>query len=438
LRAYNLKQGVINMKKLTAAILMSLLPYCAFAGVFTANITGTDLSGKAQSKAFEFDQAGSFFDQLTNKGFKQAFVGYDSSWKIEATTVYQGVSAIVTLANNSNKLLLDMPGIGVTKTFDGTSRSQSTKALEAYLRNDTDGVYTKILEYQVANTPNSQVAGNPTSLQGQLVTSTFNNAATVGGSGSANASPHSVGSPVVFGLGGGNYTQKSGINPALNVSVFNVPVSKAFEVDSADPRKKLLVNGQFNYITVNQSASFQGSLGLGYLHPVNDNWSLIPTVSYGAIGSEDLATLGQIFSTSVASNYKFNMAGDVSTSLVNMFGYFKTLPLSIQGVASTNPNINNYVFKNGIFPSKVLPFKVFDHGVKATAILTDTEFLGSKVFVRQYNEVGVEFGSIDSIRWLDRATIGMADSFSLSAKYVFSIEDPNRFDGYELGLGYNF
>ncbi|GAB6141250.1 hypothetical protein JCM14076_19790 [Methylosoma difficile] len=450
------------MKKLTATIFALLLPCAASAGVFTANITATDPAGVAQTKAFEFDQAENFFDQLTNKGFTQAFPGYDSTWKVQAVTTYQGVPVNVTLDAGSNKLLLDIPSIGVSQPFDGASRGESTKALENYLRNDTDGVYSKILEYQVASTPNSQIAGNPTSLQGQLVTSTFNNAVNVGSgstgtstssgstsgsssgssssssaSGSSAAAGSSSGNPVVFGLGGGNYTQKSGNNAALDVSVFNVPISKAFNIDSEDPRKKLLVNAQFNYITVNQSASFQGSLGLGYQHPVTDNWSLIPTVSYGAIGSQDLATLGQIFSSSIASNYQLK-TGEVTTGLVNMFGYFKTLPLSIQGVASSDPNINNYVFKNGIFPSKVLPFKVFDHSVKATAILTDTEFLGSKVFVRQYNEVGVEFSSIDSIHWLDRATFGMADSFSLSAKYVFSLEDTNRFQGYEIGLGYSF
>ncbi|MDD2722585.1 MAG: hypothetical protein PHH59_01000 [Methylovulum sp.] len=428
------------MKKIIATIILSMFPYCAFSGVFQADITVTNLGQPPKTKTFDFDNAGNFFDQLTNKGFSAAFPGYNSvTSSVSAKTVYQGVDINVTLpqgSTNTSELILSIPELGVTKSFIRNKRSDTTQAMEDYLRNDTDHTYSRLLEYQIANTPNSQIAGNPTSLQGQLVGSTFDHAANIpssSGSSRTNSgtSTKSSSNPTLVGVGGGNYTQKG-----LDVSVISIPVSKAFGIDSDDPRKKLLINGQFNYITVGEAASFQGSLGLAYMQPITDNWYLIPSVSYGAIGSQDLASLGQIFSTSLSSNYQFKLAG-YDMSFVNMFGYYKTLPLSISGVASSDPNINNYVFKNGIFPSKVVPF-FFGHDVRIKGIFTDTEFTGSKVFVRQYNEVGIEFSSVKKVAWLDTVSLGLADSFSLSGKYMFSIEDPNNFEGYEIGMGYDF
>ncbi len=439
------------MKKLTASLLISAFPYCAFAGIFTADITATNPdTGIAQTKAFEFDQADNFFDQLRNKGFQREFDGYDSTWAVQANTIYQGVPINVTLQENSNNLILNIPNIGVTKVFDGTSRNETTKNLENYLRDDVDGTYSKIVEYQVASTPNSQLAGNPSSLQGQLLSNSFSNATNISpttntsSASSSNTSKTSNGgatvssaNPIMVGVAGGTYIQRSNSGKSVDVSIISIPISKAFGIDSDDPRKQLLVNGQFNYITVGQASSFQGSLGLGYKHPITDNWSLIPSVSYGAIGSQDLASLGQVFSASIASNYRFNI-GEYDNTLVNMFGYYKTLPLSINNLISSDPNINNYVLKNGIMPSRILPFKVFSHDVRAKAIFTDTEFFGSTVFISQYNEVGMELSTINKVDWLNKATFGLADSLSLSAKYVFSIQDPNRFEGYDIGLSYDF
>jgi hypothetical protein len=434
------------MKKITATLALSLLPYYAFAGVFDALITVTNPDTQAQSsKSFSFDTANNFFDQLKEKGFKPSFPGYNSTWGVTANTVYQGVPIVVTFNEKSNTLILDIPSVGLQgKTFTGTNRSNSTKQMETYLRNDTGGTYTKILQYQVANTPNSQIAGNPTSLQGQIVSGNFDFAAnapsattstststSTSGSSAGKATSISSANPIMVGIGGGTYTQGG----KVDISVLSVPVSKAFSISADDPRKKLLLNGQFNYITVGQAASYQGSLGIGYMHPLTDHWYLIPTVGYGAIGSQDLATLGQIFNTSLSSNYQFKFQG-LDMSFVNMFGFYKTLPLSIKGVVSSDPNINNYVFKNGIFPSKVV--SMFGHDVKVKGIFTDTEFTGSKVFVRQYNEVGIELSSVKKIGWVDRATFGLADSLSLSGKYVFSIENPNNFEGYDIGISYDF
>ncbi len=440
------------MKKITVSLVLSLLPYCAFSDVFQADITVTNSPIDTQKKSFGFNNAENFFDQLTRNGIKQDFNNYSDTSGVKAVTDYQGVLLNINLPQNSstNELILSIPKLNFTKTFTGPSRSNTTQQLKNYLKSDIDGTATHIVEYQVGNTPNSPLTGNPSSLGGQMVAIGFNNATNIpttnlpysspdtssspvsdhnstGGSNSSSSSAN----PVIVGVAGGTYTQKG-----LDISVFNVPISKAFNIDSDDPRKKLLLNGQFNYITVGQAASYQGAVGIGYMHPITDHWYLIPSINYGAIGSQDLASLGQIFSTSLSSNYQFRLPG-YDMALVNMFGYYKTLPLNISGVISSNPDINNYVFKNGIFASKVVPF-LFGQDVRVKGFFTDTEFTGSKVFIRQYNEVGLELSSVRKVGWLDKISFGLADSLALSAKYIFSIQDPNNFEGYEIGVGYDF
>ncbi|MDO9105907.1 MAG: hypothetical protein Q7U57_13215 [Methylovulum sp.] len=432
------------MKKITVSIVLSLFPYCAFSQVFQTDITVTNPAtsttpGDSLRKTLNFDAANDFFDELSNSGFESSFSNYSNKSIVVANTVYNGVPINVNFPDNTAKLILNIPDLGITKTFNNATRSQSTKALENYLRHDTDGTYTKITEYQVANTPSSQIAGNPTSQQGQLVSSNFNVAANVSAASTTGTQTTAVDTkastqvnPFAVGVGGGTYQQKG-----TDVSVINVPISKAFGIDANDARKKLLLNGQFNYVTVGQASSFQGGLGIGYMHPLTDNWYLIPNISYGMVGSQDLASLGQIISGSLASNYQFKVS-DYTLSMVNMFGYYKTLPLNISNDIKSDPDIQNYVIKNGFFVSKELPFKVFDHRLSVKGIFTDTEFFGSKVFIRQYNEIGFEINTLEKVKWLDKVTFGLADALTVSAKYIFSIEDPNNLEGYDIGIGYDF
>lgn len=436
------------MKKITAIALLSLVPYSAFSQVFKTDITVQNPGENPVNKKLNFDVANDFFDELKNSGFERRFPNYSIHSTVTAKTVYNGLPIdIIFPTSDSTTVRLSIPELGVNKTFTGATRGKSTKALENYIRNDTDGTYTKIVEYQVANSGGSQLAGNPGSLQGTLLANNFNSvtnipmpsASTATTTTTTTGKPAATGgqakssyaNPLLVGVAGGTYTQGG-----TDVSIISVPISKSFEIDSSDPRKKVLLNGQFNYVTVGQGASFQGSVGVGYMQPITDNWYLVPNISYGAIGSQDLATLGQIFSSSIASNYQHRV-GDYTLSMINMFGYYTTLPLNVKKITS-DPDINNYVIKNGFFASRDLPFKVFDHRLNVKGIFTDTEFFGSKVFVRQYNEVGFEFNTLEKVRWLDTVTFGMADSLTFSAKYVFSIEDSSNFEGYDIGIGYDF
>jgi len=426
------------MKKISSSLVLSILPFCAFANVFKTDITVTNPGDAPERRTFNFDAATDFFDQVSNSGFDRSFTSYTNKAEVIAKTLYNGVPINILMESNSTRLTLEIPDIGVKRVFTGATRSKSTKALEDYLRRDRDGTASKIERFRVGNTATSALAGNPTSLGGTLVSGNFNNFGAslpksgASASSAAGGTKRSVSNnPFAVGVGGGTYVQNN-----TDVSIISVPVSKAFAVDSSDSRKKLLVNGQFNYVTVGEASSFQGSFGLGYMHPINDNWYLVPSVSYGALGSVDLASLGQIFSTSLASNYEFKVS-DYTLTAVNMFGYYKTLPLNVRSINS-DPDIENYVLKNGIYVGRELPFQVFNHRLNVKGIFTDTEFFGSKVFTRQYNEVGIEINTLEKVKWLDTVTFGMADALTLSAKYVFSIENPNRLEGYDIGIGYDF
>jgi len=189
-------------------------------------------------------------------------------------------------------------------------------------------------------------------------------------------------------------------------------------------------------VTVGNSSSYQGGLGVGYRHPVSDQWYFTPRVSYGVIGSPDLISLGQILSASLTSDYEFNV-NDYTFSVANMFGYYKTLPLNVAGI-NMDPDIDNYVLKNGFFASRMLPFELFSHKLRLKGFFTDTEFFGSNVYARQYNEIGFQIDALGKVEWLDKVTFGLAEGISFSGKYIFSIENPDSLDGYDLGLSYDF
>jgi len=422
------------MKKFSARLLLTLLagfPICGFSQIFQTDITVTNADSTTDHRRLTYHRAQNFFDDLSNNGFRRLFSIYNENSQVTANTLYNGVAVNVSFQHNSNTLVFNVPSLGITETFTERTRGQATTALENYLRNDTNGTASRIIEYQVRHTGTSQIAGNPTSLQGQTVSNNFDVAATAPTAPTDRTANAAVPPLFAVGVAGGMYTQGD-----QDVSIINVPLSYAVGVDSDDPRKKLLLNGQVNYVTIGQAESFQGGLGVAYSHPLSDNWSLIPGVSYGVIGSTDLASLGQLFSTSVASNFRHKI-GDYTLSVLNMFGYYRTLPLNVAGIASS-PDINNYVIKTGFFAERVLPFPIFGHHLNVKSIFTDTQFLGTRLFVEQYNEVGMQFNTVDKVKWLDTVTFGLADTVNMHAKYVFSIEDPNSFEGFDIGFSYAF
>jgi hypothetical protein len=146
-------------------------------------------------------------------------------------------------------MTLSIPQIGLNKVFDGGSRRGSGKQLERYLLHDSDGVRSNLEKWQGANTPNSPLFGNYTSLANQLLGSTFNTAASASNLNSTSGTRPTSASPFIIGVSGGEYTQTASDGKSTNISVFSAPVSYALNI-SDDPRKKLLINGQFNYITL--------------------------------------------------------------------------------------------------------------------------------------------------------------------------------------------
>ncbi len=415
------------MKKIATVLLLAFYPLASPAQIFSTDIfMSNPITGESDSFQRTYHVARDFFDDMSHAGFTRLFPDYSINSIVQSTNIYNGLATNLSFpVSGSSKLIFEIPKLGITRTFNERTRGQSTNALEHYLRNDINGTASKIARYQIGNTGTSPLAGNPASLQGQLVNSNFDNAARA--SWPTDARPH----PFAVGVGGGIYRQQD-----VNTSIVIIPISQAISIDSDHPGRKLLLNGQFNHVTIGQAESFQGSVGLGYAHPLTDNWSLVPSVNYGAIGSVDLYNLGQIFSTTLTNNYRFKL-GDYTLSTANMFGYYQTLPLNVAGVHS-NPDITNYVLKNGFFVDKILPFTAFGHRLNAKGLFTDTQFFGSAVFIRQFNEVGLQIDSVDKVQWLDTLSFGLADALSLSAKYMFSIENPDNFEGYEIGIGYSF
>ena len=104
--------------------------------------------------------------EFTSSSRAAAFV----SWQLKLGSPFsENDTLYVTFCTSS----LSIPEIGLNRVFEGSSRANSSKQLERYLRDDNDDVRSNLEKWQGANTPNSPLFGNNTSLANQLFGSTL-------------------------------------------------------------------------------------------------------------------------------------------------------------------------------------------------------------------------------------------------------------------------
>ena len=196
----------------------------------------TMMAFNAQAKMFElhlvqgtidetrgFDSVMDIFDYYQDGGFDSIFSGYvDDSTVTNFTLNFRGIDLTLDYAAN-NDLTFSIPSLGITKNFgDGTGTQKSNfKELKDWLKDNKDGLLTKILKSTVADTPYDMVAGNPNSLMANMADNSFQR----GGGGvlgnflsyvSPNASTHH------FKLNG----------DSKKATVYSLPMGKTFKFDN--------------------------------------------------------------------------------------------------------------------------------------------------------------------------------------------------------------
>lgn len=409
--------------------------------IFSAIVTTTDMTGTlneddmyegetVKMETFGFNKAKDAIDFFVTDELESRFMNYRHmnvddlpASKATADVDFRGIPLTLLFEEGSTEL--HFTTLGETITFDGGTRDQSLSELSDYLLKQENNIRNRIAKELIATSPVEPLAGNPSSLMGTIVTNSFSQAIEaslqVVEDGSTASSDDISKSSFAMAARFGRFNQGG-----RNIDSFSLPLSYSFDIDD----NKLILSLPLTYTRVeNLAQSFQAGFGVAWQQQVTKNWTLTPAVNYGATGSVDLASVGQIISVSLTSVYSYDLGpnwSNISIALANMGSYYKTLPLSIRDI-DIDPDITNYVIKNGLIGTMPVSIDSLDFNFKI--YFTDTEFFGDRLFAEQYNEIGIAFTLVDDE--------SIMDDLGISLTYLFSPAGDDV-EGFNINLGYEF
>ena len=403
---------------------------CALAGISQLSLadnfsTTVTLNGITRSLNFaSFDDA---INAANNPNdYQGLFPGVKSTVGALVTLDFKGVP-IQFHKVSTNNVIVSIPSLGVTESVTvtqgtGTPSSSVTKQLNTKVENVVR-TYNAPINKELAKVDSADpLGGNPSSIMGIMV----ENAYLLGTTDDWDTEKKDSANKNRFdgGVRYGHYDLSG-----KSVDTITFPFSYTFKMDQ---RQQLIVSVPFTYIDTQGAQSYDGGAGLAYKYRVTDHWVLTPSVAYGFRGSFDLADVGHIASGTLTSKYTFDLQpadpNSFKLTIGNMAGYYTTLPYEVKGY-SVDPDLQNYVIKNGLILSKNLNNSVIGRKLNVAVNFTDTEYFGSPFFVDQYNELGFSVKSTDDQHWLS--------AFGFNANYLFSATGKSV-DGYRVALNYQF
>ena len=379
----------------TLAVLAILATGTVRAGVFSID---TDVSGVRTSTTYSSVE--SVFDALTGARLASINPAYSGSEAARGAIDYRGVAVLVSYPTaNAPQLVLQIPSIGLVKTFDGATRDESQKLLKDYFKQNGDGILGRLSEGLAKESPVDPVAGNPNSLMSRVVMSDFNGAIddAFGGQGSGDG-----GHPGI-GVEYSQYRQS-----AIDSRAFTLPLSYTFR--GFDQGRQLTIRLPVTYSDAEGSKSYSVGLGGAYRIPINDAWALTAAANYVLAGSRDLGALAGIASFSLGSTYLVRFPSNgLQLVIGNMVGYYDAVKVK-SGNYGYDPGISNTVLRNGVFLSQ--PTSMGGYGLNVTYSLVDTHFFGTDLYTQHYDEVGFAIGN--------RALGDARTSLRAGVNYLFS------------------
>jgi len=419
----------MKIKKLVLGVSFALSQSAMAVGDFDESFAGCRIpTGGAlfnaticiddRSVSYSGSSAESLIDQFDEAQLKNHFKGYYNKNTSKGLFIadFRGLEMRLSYPNrNSSRMIFEVPSLGIRETFNGATRDESNDQLKDYLKQDGDRILKKLVEQSAV----SPIAGNPSSAQTQMAEDEFN----AGTGGSYTVDFAHKASTMGLGLQLGRYQQDG-----HQVNAFTVPLSYTFSMKKG---KELTFRMPITYVEVEGAKSYSAVLGVSYKTPVNERWALTPSLSYGVAASEDLGAAAQMASLSLTSNYMLYKGEMYTVSMGNMFGYFKTLPVSI-GDYSIDVDLTNEIVRNGIVVSRPIG-KIKNTKLTIDAFVTDSRVLGDEVFVDQFNEIGFVIGPQKGM-WKDDLRHSSQD-FGIGIKYLRTNAD---ISGFQLTLGYKF
>jgi len=349
----------------------------------------------------------------------------------------QGVPVLAGYAANSRTLTVqfidprtgqtirDSAGTQCLFTYNGQTRQQSFDQFDNEVSDGSTATSQSIAQClgrsRAQNSPVDPLVGNPYSLQGTMVRSAMDLAE---GDSVVEADPgaNSAGDPWIIG---GQFA--GGSAGRYNITRLDARVAKGWRVFEGN-RARLKLDLPFSFTRIKGAAAYNGQIGLGLEVPVKRNWSLEPRVSYGLVYSGDQGSVGHIVQGTIASRYVIRGLGRGQLVIGNMVGYSATL--KTPGDLNLNPDVKNWVFRNGLAYDLPLKMRMFNRGTSMRASYTFTNFEGERLFNNNFHEATVSFGL--------RGREDTPKQFRDVMRLIFSTVQAKGFHTYTAGLGFRF
>ncbi len=371
--------------------------------------------GGDQSGYLGYSSVNNMFNALSGSKLGSINPGYNDDSAAMIRLGYRGLPLILETQANSPAITLMIPALNEVHVFDAqATRDLNRDDLKEYLKNSRGNILDRLQKALARYSPIDPVAGNPGSMQFQMVASDFERGF------ASKASSIKNNNGAALGLRLGRYSSGS-----LSNSIYTLPLSYSWEVGE-ERKDELMLALPISYGAVGGAKSFGANIGLGYKKSINDSWSLTPSIGYGISGSVDLGSVASMVSGSLTSNYVMDFPG-YSIALGNMIGVYQTLKLSGGGYSS-NPDIRNHIFRNGIMLAKPLPLSFFGSKASIELSYVNTIYTGSDIYSKKYHEFGITLGT-------DRREESDSQNMRVGLNYL---KGENGIHGFSVSFGYWF
>jgi hypothetical protein len=390
-------------------------------------------------------------DNLSSSGgdFYQLFTVYDKSSDADPQAAVKvdlmGARLDLNSAVGDPAIHLSSSDLKLTETFSGKTRAESLHMLAHWARDNAGSLIKRANSLPSMN----GVAGTPASATTILLQQDFNLTEGTYGQTDPNVVSGGAGKDEnKFSLGArfSSYTLQN-----KNANVVTLPLGYTLNFDSG---YALIFSLPLTYADFNGTPSYSASLGIGLKLPVSNwlgmgkyhTWALTPMVRGGAVGSDkNIGSTGIIYSGSILSEYDIQI-NDYVIGLKNMYSYYVTtsisqyLNLKVDDVKLNVPDIQNSIFRNGVYVSRYLfGQEIFGRKLSGTLFFVDTRFVGSALYANNQQEVGFTLGlaprseaEITSTSFLRRKL----DSQDIRLGFTYT--SAKNIDGYSVNFGFSF
>lgn len=407
------------------ASIMLLTSTIGFADVYNLDIKNATTSDTFSVGSNNLVDTFEFFN---NDSLLKNLPSYNEATdNISSTLDMRGLP--VNLDMTGNKVVFSVPSLGISETFQGTTRDDSIDLLEDWFKVNGAATLERIMKELARVSPIDPIAGNSNSAMARSVesdfTSAFLNTASNHRTGtSASTKNNNLISiePAFKSIDTGNKTS----------SGYSLPLSYSF-VSNENADRKLSISLPISYTEVEGAESYGLGLGIAYSLPILPEWIITPAISYGLSASVDLASLAQLGGASITSSYTYTLPNEHRISMGNMIGYYTTLKF-YSGDYAYDPGITNIVYRNGLMYS----FDT-DNMIKNTSLdlfVINTIYTGTELYNDGYNEIGFSFGydTVNVNVLSDKEKYAYRRSLKIGASFLTSEKE----EGFKINFGFTF